>query len=90
MVKNPPSNAGDVGLILGRGTRIPHAVGQLSPFPATKAPRSQINTYFYKWKRKEKGGSGGSGGEQALRFLPALHPGQEPQEGDPLRLPFQQ
>ena len=31
MVKNPPSNAGDVGSIPGRGTKIPHAAGQLSP-----------------------------------------------------------
>ena len=30
MVKNPPSNAGDAGSIPGRGTKIPHAVGQLS------------------------------------------------------------
>ena len=30
MVKNLPSNAGDVGLIPGRGTKIPHAMGQLS------------------------------------------------------------
>ena len=28
-VKNPSSNAGDVGLIPGWGTKIPHAVGQL-------------------------------------------------------------
>ena len=31
MVKNPPSNAGDAGLISGQGTKIPHAVGQLKP-----------------------------------------------------------
>ena len=30
MVKNLPSNAGDVGSISGRGTRIPHAAGQLN------------------------------------------------------------
>ena len=30
MVKNPPSNAGDAGSILGWGTKIPYAVGQLS------------------------------------------------------------
>ena len=34
-VKNLPSNAGDVGLIPGRGTEIPHAVGQLSPCATT-------------------------------------------------------
>ena len=31
VVKNPPSNAGDTGSIPGRRTKIPHAVGQLSP-----------------------------------------------------------
>ena len=31
VVKNPPSNAGDVGSIPGQGTKIPHASGQLSP-----------------------------------------------------------
>ena len=30
VVKNPPSNAGDTGLIPGWGTKIPHASGQLS------------------------------------------------------------
>ena len=28
VVKNPPSNAGDVGSILGLGTKIPHVVGE--------------------------------------------------------------
>ena len=31
VVKNLPSNAGDAGSILGQGTKIPHAEGQLSP-----------------------------------------------------------
>ena len=31
VVKNPPSSAGDVDLIPGRGNKIPHAVGQISP-----------------------------------------------------------
>ena len=35
VVKNPPCNVGDVGLIPGQGTKIPHAVGQLSPQIAT-------------------------------------------------------
>ena len=35
MVKNPHSNAGDVGLIPGLGTTIPHAAGQLSPRATT-------------------------------------------------------
>ena len=30
MVRNPPSKAGDAVSIPGRGTKIPHAVGQLS------------------------------------------------------------
>ena len=35
VVKNPPYNAGDVGLIPGQGTKIPHATGQLSPRATT-------------------------------------------------------
>ena len=31
VVKNTPSNAGDTGSAPGRGTKIPHATGQLSP-----------------------------------------------------------
>ena len=31
VVKNPPSNVGDVGLIPVQGTKIPHATGQISP-----------------------------------------------------------
>lgn len=33
MVKNPPSNSGDVGSIPGLGTKIPYAAKQLSPRP---------------------------------------------------------
>ena len=36
MVKNPPSNAREAGLIPGQGTKVPHAVGQLSPCPVTR------------------------------------------------------
>ena len=35
VVKNPPCNAGDVGSIPGQGTKILHAVGQLSPHART-------------------------------------------------------
>ena len=35
MVKNLPSNAGDTGSIPGQGTKIPHAMGQLSPHATT-------------------------------------------------------
>ena len=31
VVKNPPSTAGDTGLIAVWGTKIPHVMGQLSP-----------------------------------------------------------
>ena len=36
MVKNLPSNAGDVGSIPGQGIKIPHAAGQLSPHATTR------------------------------------------------------
>ena len=56
MVENQPANTGDMGLIPGPATKIPHAVGQLSPCAtkslhtatressqsATKSPHSQI------------------------------------------------
>ena len=35
VVKNLPSNAGDVGSIPDQGTNIPHATGQLSPHTTT-------------------------------------------------------
>ena len=35
VVKNLPYNAGDVGSIPVQGTKIPHAVGQLSPCATT-------------------------------------------------------
>ena len=35
VVKNLPSNAGDASSIPGRGTKIPHAAGQLSPLTTT-------------------------------------------------------
>ena len=38
MVKKPPCNAGDMGLIPGWETRIPHAVEQLNPHTATTEP----------------------------------------------------
>ena len=40
VVKNLPSNLGDVGLIPGQGTKIPHATGQLSPCTTMKAQHS--------------------------------------------------
>ena len=38
MVKNPPSNAEDMGLIPDQGTKIPHATGQLSLRAITAEP----------------------------------------------------
>ena len=38
VVKNLPSNAGDMGSIPGQGTKIPHAAGQLSPCATTTEP----------------------------------------------------
>ena len=38
VVENPPSNAGDAGLISSQGTRIPRAMGQLSPCATTTEP----------------------------------------------------
>ena len=42
MIKNPPSNAGDTGSIPGQGTKIPHAMGQISP-GATTTELSRLN-----------------------------------------------
>ena len=38
VVKNPPSNAGDLGSIPGGGTSIPHASGQLNSCTAITEP----------------------------------------------------
>ena len=50
VIKNPPSNAEDVGSIPGRGTKIPHAPGQLSFSVITNTQCSQINTLTKKIK----------------------------------------
>ena len=36
MVKNPPSNGGDAGVIPGQENKVPHAAGQLSPHATAK------------------------------------------------------
>ena len=43
VLKNPPSNAGDAGLIPGQGTKIPYAMGQLSPRAATREKPTHHN-----------------------------------------------
>ena len=45
VVKNPPSNAGDMGSIPGRVTKIPHALGQLSWSAAITEPQSEKNLH---------------------------------------------
>ena len=42
VVKNSPSNIGNVGLTSGHGTKVPHAVEQLSPHTATRE-RMRLN-----------------------------------------------
>ena len=44
VAKNPPSNAGDMGLIPGQGTKSLHTMGQPNPSATTKAGHSQINS----------------------------------------------
>ena len=36
VIKNPPSNVRDMGLIPGRGIKLPHATGQLSLCSTTR------------------------------------------------------
>ena len=43
VVKNLPSNAEDVGLIPGQGTKIPHAAGQLSLHAITREKLTRCN-----------------------------------------------
>jgi len=52
-VKNPPCNAGDVGVIPGQGTKIPHATGQLSLSAATTEPKSQ-NKRFRRMQQRSR------------------------------------
>ena len=43
LVKNPLSNAGDMGSIPGQGTEIPHSIGQLTPRPATRVTETMLS-----------------------------------------------
>ena len=63
VIRNPPSNAGDVGSFPGPGTKIPHATGQLSPTtrekPASCKERDHVlqlrptaKQIFFKKERK--------------------------------------
>ena len=42
VVKNPPSNRGDVSSISGQGTKIPRTAKQLNPCAATIEPKPQL------------------------------------------------
>ena len=42
VIKNPPSSAGDMGLIPGQRTKIPCSVGQLSPGTTTGEAMAQL------------------------------------------------
>ena len=46
MVKNPSSDAQDVGSIPGWGTKIPHATGQLSLCASTKTREANWEKYI--------------------------------------------
>ena len=54
VVKNPPSNAGDVGLIPGRGTKIPYVAGQLSPCMQLLSPCTTSGHRNVESKRMKK------------------------------------
>ena len=43
VLKNLSANVEDIGLISGWGTKIPHALEQLSPHATTRTQCSQIN-----------------------------------------------
>ena len=49
MVKNSPSNAGDVGSIPGRGAKISHATGRESSHATMKSPQDTAKTQT-KWR----------------------------------------
>ena len=52
VIKNPPSNTGDMGSILDWGTKIPHATGQLILHATTR------EAHMPRW-RPIKGAGGG-------------------------------
>ena len=66
VVQNLPCNAGDVGSILGRETKIPHAARQLSPCATVKTQHSQ------KRKREREREKETAGFEPQFLHLPRL------------------
>ena len=53
VVRNPPSNAGQVGSIPGWGTEISHVKGQLSSWTATTEPKHWNKDVMQPKKKKE-------------------------------------
>ena len=49
-VKNLPSNAVYVGSVPGWGTKVPHAVEQVSPRVATETQHGEINKQFKRYR----------------------------------------
>ena len=47
MLKNPPCNAGNAGSISGWGTKIPHALEQLSLQAATTEDKRKKKNYVF-------------------------------------------
>ena len=66
VVKSSPSSAGNVGLIPGQGTKIAHAMKQLSPWATTREAQEpqegshipQLRPDAAKKKKKFKGSQG--------------------------------
>ena len=54
MVKNPSSNAGDLCLIPGRGTKIPHAVRQPNQHIPTRKSLCTATKTQHSQKKKKK------------------------------------
>ena len=54
MVKNPSSKAGDLCSIPGRGTKIPHAVGQPNQHIPTRQSLCTATKTQYSKKKKKK------------------------------------
>ena len=51
VVKNPPTDAGDVGLIPAPGTKIPRAVGQLRPRAAIPEAPEHLRAHVLKQEK---------------------------------------
>ena len=83
VVENLHSNAGDLGSIPDQGTKIPHAIGQLSLHATVKSPcipqgrpstvKTQKHTHRHRSKLKEKWFKGKYIGSLGLAHLNYSH-----------------